>query len=507
MQKKKALISVTDKTDVLSFAEELKKLDYQIISTGGTYNLLKEHNIQVTPIEEYTGSKEVFDGRVKTLHPKVHGGILYERDKESHHETAELENIDDIDLVCVNLYEFEKTLRSGKDEKSMIESIDIGGPTLIRGAAKNFYHVMVVTDPKDYGYVIDTLKKKENTKVFRKSLAAKAFAAIAEYDDLIAYYFTKEENYPTRMALPLRLKTKLRYGENPHQEGYLYETAYKDESILDYEQLQGKEISFNNINDLFGALALLAEFNEDKVTCVAVKHGAPCGVAIGKTSLESFEKTMACDPISIFGGIIVFNDIVDGNTAKELNSIFLEVIGAPGYTDEALAIFKKKKNVRVFKMMYTSVRSNKDMKYLDGYWLSQDRDNVLYDNLENVTNTKASEKDLEDMIFAMKIVKHLKSNAIAIVKDKQTLALCGGQTARIFSLQDSLYNNKEKDFQGAIMASDGFFPFDDCVTLAHEKGISGIIQPGGSIQDQQSIEACNKFGLSMVLTKIRHFKH
>ena len=391
------------------------------------------------PIETYTGSKEVFDGRVKTLHPKVHGGILYERDKESHLKTAALENIDDIDLICVNLYEFEKALRSGKDEKSIIESIDIGGPPLIRGAAKNFYHVMVVTDPKDYSYVIETLKKGDNTKAFRKGLGTKAFTSIAEYDDLIAHYFTSNETYPSRMTLPLRLNSKLRYGENPHQQGYLYEIAYKNKSILDYEQLQGKEISFNNINDLFGALALLAEFNEDKVACVAVKHGAPCGVAISETALVSFEKTMVCDPISIFGGIIVFNDCVDGKTAKALNSIFLEVIGAPSYTEEALTISKEKKNVSVLKIAHTNVQSKKDMKYLDGYFLVQDRDDILYESLENVTDKKASEKELEDMIFAMKIVKHLKSNAIAIVKDKQTMALCGGQAARIFSLQRIVY--------------------------------------------------------------------
>lgn len=507
MHKKKALISVTDKKDVLSFAEELIKLDYEIISTGGTYSLLNEKGVLVTPIESYTGSKEIFDGRVKTLHPKVHGGILYERDKKSHLETATIEAIDDIDLVCVNLYEFEKTLRSGKDEAAIIESIDIGGPTLIRGAAKNFNHVIVVTDSADYNRVIQTLKEGKNDKAFRKALAAKAFASIAEYDAIIAHYFTKEDKFPEKLALPLRRKSTLRYGENPHQKGYLYETAYKDQSILDYEQLQGKEISFNNINDLFGALAVLADFKEDKVTCVAVKHSTPCGVAIGKTPLEAFNKTKECDPISIFGGIVVFNEGVDEAVACALNTIFLEVVAAPTFTPEALEIFKEKKNLRVLKMAHNEVVSEMDMKYVDGYWLAQDRDTTLLETLDNVTVKKASESELEDMVFGMKIAKHLKSNAIAVVKDKQTLALCGGQTARIYALQDGLLNNKNKDFTGAIMASDGFFPFDDCVTLAHKEGIAGIVQPGGSIQDKQSIEACDKYGLSMVLTKIRHFKH
>lgn len=509
---KRALISVTDKTGVVEFAKALNELDFEIISTGNTFKILKENGVNVMQVEDVTKFPEILDGRVKTLNPFIHGGILYRRDLESHVETVKEHGIHSIDLVCVNLYDFEGTLKAGKSHAEMIENIDIGGPSMIRSAAKNYKDVIVVTDIKDYDLIIEELRKGELSEEERRRLAYKAFSTTGRYDAMISTYFAEQvgDDYPEFLNLTFQKEQTLRYGENPHQNGILYSQPNAKNPILNYEQLNGKELSFNNLNDLTGCLEVMREFKDNKqVAAVAVKHTNPCGVALGDTALEAYTKCYEADKTSIFGGIVGITSTVDKATAEELHKIFLEIVVAYDFTDEALEILKTKKNLRVLKLAKIEDSKQKyEMKYLDGKLLIQDKDVKLADKYETVTKLEPTEKELEDMKFGMKIVKNMKSNAIAVVKDGQTLALGCGQTSRIWALKNALENNKdEKDFTGAVLASDAFFPFDDCVTLAHEFGIKAIVQPGGSIRDNDSIEACDKFDMSMVFTGVRHFKH
>lgn len=509
---KRALISVTDKTGVVEFAKALNELDFEIISTGNTFKILKENGVNVMQVEDVTKFPEILDGRVKTLNPFIHGGILYRRDLESHVETVKEHGIHSIDLVCVNLYDFEGTLKAGKSHAEMIENIDIGGPSMIRSAAKNYKDVIVVTDIKDYDLIIEELRKGELSEEERRRLAYKAFSITGRYDAMISTYFAEQvgDDYPEFLNLTFQKEQTLRYGENPHQNGILYSQPNAKNPILNYEQLNGKELSFNNLNDLTGCLEVMREFKDNKqVAAVAVKHTNPCGVALGDTALEAYTKCYEADKTSIFGGIVGITSTVDKATAEELHKIFLEIVVAYDFTDEALEILKTKKNLRVLKLAKIEDSKQKyEMKYLDGKLLIQDKDVKLADKYETVTKLEPTEKELEDMKFGMKIVKNMKSNAIAVVKDGQTLALGCGQTSRIWALKNALENNKdEKDFTGAVLASDAFFPFDDCVTLAHEFGIKAIVQPGGSIRDNDSIEACDKFDMSMVFTGVRHFKH
>ncbi|MGL4797017.1 MAG: bifunctional phosphoribosylaminoimidazolecarboxamide formyltransferase/IMP cyclohydrolase [Paraclostridium sp.] len=508
---KRALISVTDKTGVVEFARSLNELGYEVISTGNTFKTLKEEGLNVIQIDEVTNFPEILDGRVKTLNPFIHGGILYKRDNEEHVKTVEEHKIGAIDIVAVNLYDFEGNLKSDKPHDVMIENIDIGGPSMIRSAAKNYKDVAIVVDVADYDGIIESLKNGGLSLEDRKKLAYKAFATTARYDALISNYFRQEvgDKYPETLTMTFQKEDSLRYGENPHQQAMLYTQSNAKNPILNYEQLNGKELSFNNINDLHGCLEIMREFKDSNdVACVAIKHTNPCGVGIANNSFDAYMKCYEADKVSIFGGIVGFTSTVDVETAKRLNEIFLEIVVAYDFTEEALEVLKQKKNLRVLKLSNIEDSLQEfDLKYLDGKLLVQDRNETLANEYKSVTNIEATETILKDMEFGMKVVKNMKSNAIAIVKDGQTLALGCGQTSRIWALKNALENNKEKDFTGAVLASDAFFPFDDCVTLANEYGIKAIVQPGGSMKDQDSIDACNKNNMVMVFTGIRHFKH
>lgn len=508
---KRALVSVTDKTGVVEFCRELNKLGYEIISTGNTFKILKENNVVAIQIDEVTKFPEILDGRVKTLNPYIHGGILYKRDNKSHISTIKDHNIHPIDLVVVNLYDFEGTLKAGKSHDEIIENIDIGGPSMIRSAAKNYKDVAVIVDIKDYPMIIEKLQTNSLTLNDRKKLAYKAFSTTARYDALISNYFAGEvgDKYPEILNLTFQKEEILRYGENPHQSGMLYSQPNAQNSILNFEQLNGKELSFNNINDLYGCLEIMREFKDsENVVSVAIKHTNPCGVGLGGNAYEAYTKCYEADKVSIFGGIVGITSTVDSQTAKKMNEIFLEIVVAYDFTEEALKILKEKKNLRILKInkIEDSLQLC-EMKYLDGKLLIQDKDTVLVEKYETVTDLKPTKEQLDDMEFGMKVVKNMKSNAIAIVKNGETLALGCGQTSRIWALKNAIENNSDKNFEGAVLASDAFFPFDDCVALAHKVGINAIVQPGGSINDKKSIEACNKLGMTMVCTGIRHFKH
>ena len=508
---KRALVSVTDKTGVVEFCTELNKLGYEVISTGNTFKILKENNVKAIQIDEVTKFPEILDGRVKTLNPYIHGGILYKRDDENHIETIKEHNIHPIDLVVVNLYDFEGTLKAGKSHEEIIENIDIGGPSMIRSAAKNYKDVTVIVDVKDYPMILEKLQTNSLTLEDRKRLAYKAFSTTGRYDALISSYFAEEvkDEYPEILNLTFQKEQTLRYGENPHQGGVLYSQPNAKNPILDFEQLNGKELSFNNINDLHGCLEVMREFKDNReVVSVAIKHTNPCGVGLGKDAYEAYTKCYEADKVSIFGGIVGITSTIDAETAKKLTEIFLEIVVEYDFTEEALEILRTKKNLRVLKISkIESSLQPYDMKYLDGKLLIQDKNNKLTDKCEIVTKVNPTEKQLKDMEFGMKVVKNMKSNAIAIVKDGVTLALGCGQTSRIWALKNAIENNKDKNFEGAVLASDAFFPFDDCVTFAKEAGITAIVQPGGSMRDQDSIDACNKFDMTMVFTGIRHFKH
>ena len=484
---KRALISVTNKDGVVDFAKGLVELGFEIVSTGGTMKVLQENGVSCIAIDDVTGFPEMLDGRVKTLHPMVHGGLLYRRDLPSHVETIKKHGIHPIDLVCVNLYEFEKALKAGKDLPDMIENIDIGGPSMIRSAAKNFKDVLIVTDPKDYDNVLDAIKNDTTDFDFRMNLAYKAFSMTGAYDAMISRYFADQvgDPFPDTLNLSLKKVEHLRYGENSQQAANKYEDSYVQKSLLDYEQLHGKEISFNNVNDLYGAVALVREFG-DQIVTAAIKHSTPCGVAIGNTGYDSYMKAYEADPQSIFGGIVA----------------------APDFDDDALEILKKKKNLRILKLKNLDARGAKyDIKYLEGKVLVQELNTKMIDEMKVVTNAQPTKEQLTDMEFGMKVVKYVKSNAICIVKNGVTLAIGGGQTSRVWALENAIHNNPDKDFNGSVLASDAFFPFNDCVQVAADAGVQAIIQPGGSIRDQDSIDLCNEKNIPMVFSGYRHFRH
>ncbi|WP_101773288.1 bifunctional phosphoribosylaminoimidazolecarboxamide formyltransferase/IMP cyclohydrolase [Peptostreptococcus faecalis] len=509
---KRALISVTDKTGVVEFAKKLNEHGYEIISTGNTFKKLQENGVNVIQVEDVTNFPEILDGRVKTLNPYIHGGILYRRDEQSHVDTVKEHNIGSIDMVVVSLYDFEGAVRSGKSHEDIVENIDIGGPSMIRSASKNYKDVTVVVDIADYPMIIEKLEGEGLSLEDRKKLAYKAFSTTARYDALISSYFAGvlDDKYPDILNLTFEKNTELRYGENGHQRGFLYSQPNAKNPILNYEQLNGKELSFNNINDLSGCLEFMREFKDyDGVCSVAIKHANACGVGLGKTPLEAYTKCFESDKLSIFGGIVGITSTVDVATAKMLSEIFLEIVVAYDFEPEALEILKGKKNLRVLKI--AKIEKSKqpyDLKYLDGKLLLQDKDLIESEKQEVVTKVAPTKEQLEDMDFGMKIVKNLKSNAIAIVKDGQTLAIGCGQTSRIWALSNAIENNKDlKRFEGAVLASDAFFPFDDCVRLAEKYGVKAVVQPGGSIKDEDSIKACDELGMTMVFTGVRHFKH
>ncbi len=506
---KRALVSVTNKEGIVEFCKGLESLGFEIVSTGGTLKKLVEEGVKAIAIDDVTGFPEMLDGRVKTLHPMVHGGLLFRRDLPEHVKTVEEYGIKPIDLVCVNLYEFEKALRAGKPMADMIENIDIGGPSMIRSAAKNFKDVLIVTSPADYDGVLDAIKNKTDDYNYRLNLAYKAFSRTASYDAIISRYFAEVcgDEFPETLNLTLKKVEHLRYGENSQQAANTYEDSYIQASLLDYEQLNGKEISFNNLNDLYGAVALVREFDNTTVTA-AIKHSTPCGVAIAETGYDSYMKAYEADPQSIFGGIVACNYKVDKATALEMSKTFLEIVAAPDFDDDALAVLKKKKNLRVLRLHNLEAREAKyDIKYLEGKVLVQNLNTKMIDEMKVVTNAKPSQEQLTDMEFGMKVVKFVKSNAICIVKNGVTLAIGGGQTSRVWALENAIHNNPDKDFEGSVLASDAFFPFNDCVKVAADAKISAIIQPGGSVRDQDSIDLCNELNIPMVFSGYRHFRH
>lgn len=508
---KRALISVYDKEGIVEFSKGLKALGWEIISTGGTSKTLKEAGIEVKEIESITGFPEILDGRVKTLNPYIHGGLLYKRDDENHVKTVTEMKIGSIDLVVNNLYPFEETIKKPNvTHEEIIENIDIGGPSMIRAAAKNYKFVTVLVDPKDYAKVLEELKSGDTSIETRQYLVSKVFNYTAYYDSLIANYFNglEETYFPEKLTLAYKHEQHLRYGENPHQKAAFYrEVGTISGTIADGEQLHGKELSFNNINDTNGALEILKEFDEP--TVVAVKHTNPCGIGSGSTILEAYIKAYECDKDSIFGGIIAANQEIDKDVAMKINEIFLEVIIAPAFTDEALEILTKKKNIRLIKLDNISYKECKefDLKKVRGGLLLQEKDNILLlDNLEVVTNRLPSEEEKEDMLFAWKSAKNIKSNGVVIAKDKATIGIGLGEVNRFWVVENAIKRAKNK-VVGSVIASDGFFPFKDSIEVLAKAGIKAIIQPGGSIKDNEVIEEANKNDIAMVFTGIRHFKH
>ncbi|KUO68585.1 MAG: bifunctional phosphoribosylaminoimidazolecarboxamide formyltransferase/inosine monophosphate cyclohydrolase [Clostridia bacterium BRH_c25] len=511
---KRAIISVSDKTGIVDFARELAKLGVEIISTGGTAKALEEAGIKVIGISEITGYPECLDGRVKTLHPNIHGGLLAVRDNPEHMNKLNELGIDTIDMVVVNLYPFRKTIeKEGVELSEAIENIDIGGPSMLRAAAKNYKYVTVVVDPADYQRVLMEIKDKEGTtEATRFELAAKVFSHTASYDTLIGSYLWEKAGlpkYPETVTMTFEKVQDLRYGENPHQAAAYYrEMKASGGSITAAVQLHGKELSFNNINDANAALETLKEFEEP--AAVALKHANPCGVGVGSSIYEAYIKAYEGDPISIFGGIIALNREVDEKTASEIGKIFVEIVIAPAYSEEALNILMSKKNIRIMKLEDICRKSVTDMdiKKVGGGLLMQDADWQDFDmaDIKNVTDKKPTDKEMKDMLFAWKVVKHVKSNAIVVAKDGMTLGIGPGQTNRIWSADMSLERSGEKA-KGAVIASDAFFPFGDVVTVAAKAGITAIIQPGGSMRDQESIDECNNTGIAMIFTGMRHFKH
>lgn len=501
---KRAVLSVHDKEGIADFARRLNEKGIEIISTGGTYSLLQRENIPVTKVEDVTGFPEILNGRVKTLHPAIAGAILADRTNVNHNEELEKHSIAPIDLVVVSLYPFRETVTKGADENAIIEEIDIGGVTLIREAAKNFKCVNVLVSKNQYNDYLNELDVTSNnfSVEFSKKLAAKAFEVIAEYDKDIRDYFYEGETKEVTLKNPY----ELRYGENPHQAAVLYREDF-DEI---YEVLHGKELSYNNLLDTNFAYEFISEFKDEAPACVIVKHGNPCGVAIGSSALDAYKKAFATDTVSPFGGIIIFNKKLDLETAQEVDKIFSEIILAPEYDDDALDLLMKKKNRRLIKFKFSDSH-NFELKKIAGGYLYQERDkvSVTKNTLKVVTEKPLDENYIEDVLFADKVAKYTKSNAIVFVKNKRTLGIGAGQPSRLDSTRIAAAKAKEfgHNLEGSIAASDAFFPFADGLLELANAGASIIVQPGGSVRDDEVIKAANENNIAMVFTMIRHFKH
>ncbi len=509
----RALLSVSDKSGIVDFAKGLKALGFEIISTGGTYKTIKEAGIEVTEIDEVTKFPECFEGRVKTLNPYVHGGILYKRDNIAHQEQAKELNVEAINLVCVNLYPFKETIERTDDFDEIIENIDIGGPTMVRSAAKNFKDVLIVTDSNDYNAVLEALKEKKDTLEFRRDLMIKAYEHTAAYDSMIANYMNGRFNngFGSKQFIVGNKVFDTRYGENPHQNGALYE--FDNFFSKHFKTIKG-EASFNNLTDMNGAVKIATSFGTRNAVCI-VKHGNPCGFALKESLLESYTQALKCDPISAFGGVVAVNGIVDLELAKKMNEIFLEVIIAGGFTDEALAEFNKKKRLKLFSFNSEKLlRANDkaDFKHIDGGFVYQNSDCICDNEVHNaklVTKEKASKEQLQDLEIAWKVAGLTKSNCVVYVKDGAMVAVGMGMTSRVDAAQCAIKKAKEVglSIEGASLASEAFFPFRDSVDAAAAAGVKAIIQPGGSIRDKEVIEAANEHGIAMYFTGVRHFLH
>jgi phosphoribosylaminoimidazolecarboxamide formyltransferase/IMP cyclohydrolase len=508
--KKRALLSVSDKSGITELGLGLHKLGYELVSTGGTAKLLADSGLPVTEVETVTGFPECLDGRVKTLHPHIFAGLLAMGDNPAHRQTLAECNIAPIEVMVCNLYPFAETVaKPGCTLDQAIENIDIGGPSMIRAAAKNYKSVVVVTDAAQYGELLGKIESGGMDEAYRFTLAVKAFNHTAAYDAHISKYLNAQINdgFPEQLTLTFTKHTAMRYGENPHQQAAFY-THEKIQGIESAAFLHGKELSYNNIGDANGALALIREFTGGPA-CAAVKHGSPCGVGTGATVFEAYMKAYECDPLSIFGGIISFNCEVDADTAKKMNELFLEVIIAPSYSGDALRILKKKKNLRLLELpILGQPAAAYEYKSAGGGLLMQtaDSNDIEAETRTLVTKAAPTEAQIRDMVFGMKVVKHVKSNAIVFVRDGMLLGVGGGQTSRIWAAEAAA-GHALKPLEDAVLASDAMFPMPDTVELAARSGIKAIIQPGGSINDKLSVEVCDKHGIAMVLTGVRHFKH
>ena len=511
---KTALISVSDKENLISILKLLKKFNIKIISSGGTYASIKRLGYQCTELSKYTGFKEMLDGRVKTLHPKIHAGILHDRRNKKHQNEMTKQNFPAIDLIIVNFYPFQKIVLNSKNPKNIIENIDVGGPTMVRAAAKNFNNVTIITNKKDYSSLIEELEnhKGKTTLKFRELMSAKAFGLTAYYDSMIANWFNKKLkiDFPERKTIFGRKLQKLRYGENPHQKSSIYVSDYNDKQI-GFDQLHGKELSYNNYNDMFASLEILNGLKK-KTGTVIIKHANPCGVSENKNPLNSFKNAYACDPISAFGGVIACNYKINKKIAEEISKNFLEVILANGFDKDALEIIKRKKNLRVIDITGFSLKNTTSVKLFDSSFLLQGKDKLVLDKkkLKCVTRLKPTKKEMEEIIFAFNICKHVKSNAIVLCNNFSTIGIGAGQPSRLDSCK--IAAQKAKQFQpskvkNSIAASDAFFPFADGIKTLIKVGVKTIIQPGGSIRDQEVINAADKAKIKMLFTGIRHFNH
>ncbi len=499
---KAALISVYNKDGIVKFAEFLKNKGFKIISTGSTAKLLNSNGVETIKVEEYTGVKEMLDGRVKTLHPKIHGGILFKKNDPAHKETIEKLNIFDIRVVVVNLYPFEDVAIKTDDEDDLIENIDIGGPTLLRAAAKNFKDVLVVCDPEDYEWIIENFDSIDEKK--RKEFALKTFAKTSYYDGIIVDKLSKTNTFKEK-GIAIKIKQELRYGENPHQKAYFgYNPLMK--GIANLEQLNGKELSYNNILDIDVAYRMILDF--DKTTCSIIKHNTPCGVAQSDDQTQAYINALACDPVSAFGGIIGINDKLNKDVAKLITERFYEVVVAFDFEEEALELLKTKKNLRVIRMPKVDLKFTELRSVLGGY-LIQESDAKDDFDLEVVSRVKPTDDQIEDLKFAFKVAKYAKSNAIVYAKGKKTLAIGAGQTSRVDSAKFAAQRAKDLNIElnGCVMASDGFFPFRDSVDFASEIGVKAIAEPGGSIRDKEVIEAADEHRIALIFTHTRHFRH
>lgn len=519
---KRALISVSDKRGIVDFAKELISLGFELISTGGTAKILRESGLPVTDVSDYTGFPEMLDGRLKTLHPKIHGGLLARRNSQKDMDDIKRHDIKPIDMVVVNLYPFEETIsKANVTFEEAIENIDIGGPTMLRAASKNFQDVAVVVDPEDYPKIVEEMRNQNTLSIDTKLyLAKKVFAHTARYDTLISEYLTsvteKEVEFPEFFTTSLKRVSILRYGENPQQKAAIYRERSNLLSLPEAKVLQGKEMSFNNYLDAHSALMLALEFNEK--ACVIIKHNNPCGVAIGDTLRDAFIKAEKADPISAFGGVVAFNDEVDADTATEMVNIFLEVIIAPSFSKDAIEIFSKKPNIRLLELpdilkfkgrgSTEKIVSGWDMKRIAGGMLLQEWDfsdeNVMV--LKAVTKRQPTDDERLALSFAWKVCKHVKSNAIVYAFKDRTAGIGIGQTKRVYSARIGAMNATES-LKGSVAASDGFFPFRDGIDVLHEMGVTAVIQPGGSVKDKEVIEAADEYNMAMIITGVRHFRH